>query len=151
MKVNTKLLKGLNLTISTILVLYFSPVYSGSTRNIAGRAIDSQTGEPLAGANVVIDGTLLGAAADLEGDFFILNLPPGSYTVTASMVGYRSQKITGLRVNVDKTTRLDFELPSEAFETEAIIVEAEKPVIQPDIASTMNILSGEEIASAPVA
>jgi hypothetical protein len=151
MIVNTKLLKGLNLTISTILVLYFSPAYSGSTGKIAGRVIDSQTGEPLAGANVVIDGTFLGAAADVEGDFFILNLPPGSYTVTASMVGYRSQKITGLRVNVDKTTRLDFELQSEAFETEAIIVEAEKPVIQADIASTMNILSGEDIASAPVA
>ena len=103
MKVNTKLLKGLNLTVSTLLVLYFSPAYSGSTGKIAGRVSDSQTGEPLAGANIVIDGTFLGAAADVEGDFFILNLPPGSYTVTASMVGYRPQKITGLRINVAYT------------------------------------------------
>jgi len=132
------------------IILFFSVSHGSTTGKIAGRILDSETNEPLTGSNIVIDDTFLGAATDEDGYFFILNVPPGSYNVTASMIGYQSQRKTGIVVNIDKTTRLDFKLRSEAFETEAILVEAERPVIQADIASTMNILTGEEIASTPV-
>ena len=58
-------------------------VQAGITGKIAGRVIDSETGKPLPGANVVIEGTSYGAAADEEGDFFILALPPRMYNVKA--------------------------------------------------------------------
>jgi hypothetical protein len=139
------------LTFLLSLISLFFISEAGTTGKIAGRIVDIETDEPLPGANIVIDGTILGAAADMDGYYFILNVPPGRYSITVSMIGYRSQKKTGVTMNIDKTIRLDFELHSEAFKTEAIIVEAEELVIQPDIASTMNILSGQEIALAPVA
>jgi hypothetical protein len=140
-----------SLTFFLVLISFLSTSKADATGKLAGRIVDTKTGEPLPGANIMIDGTILGGAADMDGDYFILNVPPGSYSITVSMIGYGSQKKTGVRVNIDKTTRLDFELHSEAFETEAIIVEAKNLVIQPDIASTLNILSSKDIASAPVA
>ena len=61
-------------------------------------------------ANVMIKGTSMGAATDMEGNYVILNVPPGVYNVTASIIGFQKKSITDVRVNVDFTTRLDFEL-----------------------------------------
>jgi len=138
------------IAVFTFIFLCCLPLYSGSTGKIAGQVIDSENNELLAGANIVIEGTLLGAAVDIDGQYFVLNIPPGSYTITASMVGYLDQKVTNVRVHVDKTTRLDFALSTETLETETIIVEAEKPVIQADIASSLTVLTSEQMASTPV-
>ena len=57
---------------------------------ITGKILDSETNEPLPGANIVILGTLYGASADLNGYFFIQRVPPGRYSIRVSMIGYRS-------------------------------------------------------------
>lgn len=61
--------------------------YGQTTGKIAGSIIDAETGEPLVGVNVFLEGTLLGAGTDFEGDYYIINIPPGSYRLTASFVG----------------------------------------------------------------
>ena len=58
----------------------------------SGTVKDANTGEALAGANVVVEGTSLGAATNLNGSFTINNVPEGSQ-ITASMIGYGSQTL----------------------------------------------------------
>ena len=62
--------------------------FASTTGKISGQIKDSRTGEVLIGVNVIVDGTTLGAATDIDGKYTILNVPPGTYTVVASMVGF---------------------------------------------------------------
>src|SRR3990167_5129738 len=93
-----------------LVVLPLSLVWPGSTGKIAGRVVDAATKEPLIGVSVMVEGTRLGAATDIEGLFTILNVQPGTYVVRASAIGYNAAAMTNVKVSVDLTTRLDFEL-----------------------------------------
>ena len=62
----------------------------GEVSALAGMVTDVSSGAALVGANVVVEGTDLGAAADANGSYLIENVPAGSYTVTASVIGYKS-------------------------------------------------------------
>ena len=66
----------------------FSDVVSeGKSITITGKITDSATGKAIAGANVVVDGSDLGSAADEEGQYSIDGVEPGS-SITASAIGY---------------------------------------------------------------
>jgi hypothetical protein len=67
---------------------FVADVWAAKTGKIAGQVTGNDTGEPLAGANIVLEGTGMGAAADESGYFVILNVPPGTYKLTVVMVGY---------------------------------------------------------------
>ena len=67
-----------------VLTLVASPAMAGTTGKITGMVKDAQSNEALPGSNVTIVGTTLGAASDINGHYFILNVPPGRYTVRAS-------------------------------------------------------------------
>jgi hypothetical protein len=126
-------------------------VEAGQTGKIAGKVVDAQTGEPLPGANVILVGTQMGAAADAEGDYIILNVPPGTYNLMASMIGYGQMTVTGVRVSVDRTVRIDFRLQQVAIDLgREIVVEARQPLVQRDLTATAASVSAEEIASLPV-
>jgi len=60
------------------LILIPGLVVCGNTGKIAGKVTDAQTGEPIVGVNVVVEGTYLGAATDFDGNYTIINVPPGS-------------------------------------------------------------------------
>ena len=87
----------------------------------------------------------------MDGDFIILNLPPGIYSITASMLGYRDMRINNLQVFLDRTVQVDFKLQSSTLELgEEIVVEASKPIIQKDLTSTASTVSASDIAAMPV-
>ena len=65
--------------------------------------IDRTTNEPLPGATVVIDGTQLGTATDGDGQYFIIGVPVGQYTVRASFVGYEPLVFEGVDINAGYT------------------------------------------------
>ena len=69
---------------------------------------DKSTGEALAGVNVIIDGTSMGAATDLDGTYYIIGIPPGEYIIIAMYVSYRETRISNVEVNIDKTTTINF-------------------------------------------
>lgn len=83
---------------------------AANTGTVSGRVTDKQTGEALIGASVVVEGTELGNATDLNGQYQIINVPPGAYTVTSSYTGYNDQKITGVQVIQDNKVTVDFKL-----------------------------------------
>ena len=83
---NKHILK-LMLTAGLLLFVCSSLVFGGTTGKIAGVITDRDTGERLPGVAVVIVGTTMGAAANENGEYFILNVLPGAYTLRATLIG----------------------------------------------------------------
>ncbi len=132
-------------------LLIFNPsAKAAATGKIAGIVVDSETGESLPGANIVIQGTNKGAAAGSDGYFTILNISPDIYNVQARMMGYESVTKTGVEVTTDHTTRLAFELRSTVISGEGIIVKAEAEVIKMDVSSSIISAKTEEIEAVPL-
>lgn len=136
--------------ISILIFLIGTLVYAGTTGKIAGKIIDKSTGEALIGANIIIVGTTIGASSDIDGNYFILNIPPGEYQVKASMIGYTAFIIQKIRVSVDQTTKIDFELNPESIELADVVVTAEKSIVRKDLTSTEETISGDDISMLPL-
>ncbi len=140
------------LFISPIIIAAFlsNMLFAGTTGKIAGRVVDKNGGEPLAGTNVIIEGMPLGAQVDIDGDYFILNVPPGTYTVTAMYVGYNNQQVQNVIVKADLTAVVDYELGEAIMEGETIVVVAERAMIQKDATATASVISADEIEASPI-
>ncbi len=108
--------KILLFVLTLTLLLAISTTQAGVTGKVSGRVIDKETGEGLPGANVVVKGTTLGASADINGNFFILNVPAGIYVVEASMIGYTPVEYKDVRVSIDLTTAINFNLSSTVLD-----------------------------------
>ncbi len=128
----------------------FATTAFGQTGKIAGTVTDAETGDPLPGVNVVIEGTTQGATSDTEGYYTILNVAPGTYSVRASFVGYASQVVEGVDVNIDLTATVDFEMQEEAVGLEEVVVQSQQPVVKPDISANVANIDVEQIQNIPV-
>lgn len=117
---------------------------------LSGVIRDASTNEPLIGANILIEGRTMGAATNVDGYYVILNVPPGSYNLKASMVGYAPKVTQQVRVSIDQTTEINFELTSSTFQTEEVVVIATTPIVQKDVSSSRVNLNVEEIQNLPV-
>ena len=95
---------------------------AGTTGKISGNVKDADTGEPLPGINIIIEGTTMGAASDIDGNFVINNISPGTYVVVASGVGLQSKRFVDVKIVADFTTSLDFEMSTESIEVETVVV-----------------------------
>ena len=133
-----------------ILSIVPSFIFAGTTGKIAGFVKDAATGEPLPGCNVLIEGTSLGASCNINGEYFIINVQPGKYTVRATMIGYKIYKVTNIQVIVDLTTEINFLMESTTLEMDEIVVVAQHPLIQKDITSKISIVGADEIINMPV-
>jgi outer membrane receptor protein involved in Fe transport len=140
--------------IVSILLLTIAPVFrlwAGTTGKISGTVTDKATGEPLAGANVIVVGTTLGAATDLAGQFTILEVPPGTYSVQVTFLGYEKVVFSDVRVYIDQTARVNVALGSQAIEAGEVVIVAERRTIKPDVATSVVAVSAEEIKTLPAA
>ncbi len=131
-------------------VLWPGLAFAGVTGKIAGRVVDAETGEPLIGANVIIEGTNRGAAAGKNGEYFILNVPSGTYTLRAQMIGYTTLVKQNIRVQIDLTTRVDFELRQSMVQGQEVVVVAERPLIQKDITAKVSIINRQDMDAMPI-
>ena len=126
-------------------------VFAGTKGKIAGTVTDAETGKPLPAANVIIEGTTMGAAADKDGYYVILNVPPGTYTLKASMMGYAKVTVTEVHVSVDRTTTVDFKMKPMVLPGEEVVVVAKRPVVQKDVAGSQKVVTSDQIEALPVA
>ncbi len=117
---------------------------------MVGQVTDAKTGEPLVGANIIIEGTLLGASTDIDGHFIFINLDPGIYKVKALYLGYGEVLYENIRISVNLTTQLNFELNESTLTTETIIIVADRPLINKNITNSTNIVKADEIENLPV-
>ena len=127
----------------TILCVLAGMLFAGQTGKISGRVTDSQSGEALAGCNVLVQGTSMGAATDANGEYFIINLSPGSYYLAFSMIGYASYTAEFVQVNIDVTTPVNAALTTEALQMTGVSVTAERPAIKNTLTSSKQIVSGD--------
>lgn len=144
--------KKYSIKIILILFLFFlsnSILLAGEAGKIAGKVFDKKSREPLLGVNVIIKGTTLGAATDLGGRYFIIGVPPGTYELQVSAVGYHTITISNVRVRVDLTSEINIEMESTVIETPTVIVTAEQKMIQKDITSTRKTISREDFTELP--
>jgi TonB-dependent receptor len=134
--------------------LALQPVLAQGSGSIKGKVVDSQTGDPLIGANVVLQSTSLGAAADLEGRFNIRNVSPGKWTVKVSYIGYVAvtQEMT---VVENEAAQLDFRLNPQAITGETVVITAQargqNSAINQQLASNTisNIVAADRIKELP--
>ena len=145
------------LFLTILLLLAQVEIRAGETGKIAGKIVDKATRETLIGANVLIVSRIIngseepikniyGAATDVEGDYFILNIPPGTYNLKASYIGYSEAIITDITVDVDKTTRVNFALNSEAIQSDEVIITAYSPQkVEKDITATKQVYNIADI------
>jgi hypothetical protein len=146
-------MKRLMMPIAPILLIaiaFASPLWSGTTGKIAGTIVDKETGEPLPGANIVVVGTKLGASADVKGQYTILYVPPGTYSVQASFIGYGKVTVNEVRVYIDQTARIDIALEEETIQLGEAIILAERELIKPDVATSVVAVSDREVEELPV-
>ena len=134
-----------------LLSFLFSPLLFSQSGKIAGKITDATTGEDLPFVNVMVVGTNYGAATDLEGNYFIINIPPGTYSVKASAIGYNSITVQNIKVATGFTSTENFKLLSTALELkEEVVVVAQKPLIQKDLTASTSIVGEDVIAQLPV-
>lgn len=143
----------LSLTLRSIIiaVAVTGTLWAQTTGKISGRVVDNATGDPLPGANVLIDETALGAATDADGYYFIIAVPPGTYSVRAQVIGYATIIQSEVRVMLNLTTTADFNMSVETIAGEEVNVVAVRPVVQPDISANIANVTAEEVEYVPVA
>jgi outer membrane receptor for ferrienterochelin and colicin len=135
----------------TVFSCLLSFTFAGTTGKIAGKAIDTKTGEMLPFVNITIGGTNLGAATDIDGYYVILNIPPGKYNIKAQYIGYQSVLVENVSVSIDLTTSVDFELSESAVELEEVVVQGVQGLLKKDITSSQSLVSSDLIDALPVA
>ncbi len=132
-----------------LLVAAFVPALVLAAGKFKGKVTDASTGEPLVGANVVIVGTQMGAATNVYGEFSILNVPAGTYTLRAMYVGYQAVTISNLRVSNDLTTDANFQLPSEGVTVGVVEIVAERPLVNKNATNAVRIIDSEFFEKIP--
>lgn len=138
------------LLLLAVAVLVPVQLFAGTNGKITGMVKDKETGDALPGVNIILEGTTMGAATNAQGEFSIINVPAGVYTVSTSMIGYTKVTKQNVRVLPDFTTRLDFDLSATELGGEEVVIVAERPLIQKDQTMTMTVTSSEEIKNLPV-
>lgn len=139
------------LLLMIILVFTSLSLRAGTTGKLAGKVIDKNSKEPLPFVNVIIEGTNFGAATDIDGNYVILNISPGSYNVRFQYVGYQAVLLENVPISVDLTTTRNVELTETALELGTVVVEGRGEKLQKDITSSQASVSSEQIESMPVA
>ncbi|MBK6766730.1 MAG: carboxypeptidase-like regulatory domain-containing protein [bacterium] len=98
--------------------------YAQETGSVTGLVVDAETGEPMLGVSLMLQGTTLGTAADLDGNFRIASVPVGDYTLVANYIGYGKLTVTGVTVEAGRPTTLNLQMQSEALEIGEVVIEA---------------------------
>ncbi|NQT25521.1 TonB-dependent receptor [candidate division KSB1 bacterium] len=117
---------------------------------VSGTIVDQETGEPLMGANVLVVETSWGAATDENGEYMILNVPVGMYNLKVTYMGYGPVEIQQVKISIGLTTRLNFEMTSEAFATEGVTIIAERPLIEKTSTNASRVFTEDDFANLPL-
>ncbi len=120
-----RLVKSITLHLLLVAILgACGPALAAGNGKVMGRILDAETGDPIIGATALIEGSMMGAQANFEGQYLVNNVPEGKYDLVISSINYTQKMITGVRVVAGEVTRVDVTLQPQATEVEGIRVEA---------------------------
>lgn len=133
-----------------LLLIFFHSGFSQSTGKIRGKVVSQDTNEPLVGANVLIIGTNQGAATGIDGNYTIINVRPGIYSVRFGYVGYQTKVVENIVVNSDQTTTLNITLEPTTLVGQEVVVVAKRPIVEFNQTSTVVSINKDDIKALPV-
>ncbi len=137
-------MKAILLTLLLALLVPFAP--EGETGSIYGVITEMATGDPIAYANVVIVGTMMGGMTLTDGTYRIVGVPPGTYTLKAMMMGYKAEVTHGVEVQEGIGVEINFEMEQAIVgKTQEIVVEGDLPQIKVGESDVSHRASGKHV------
>ena len=133
-----------------LLVCSLSFVFAGQTGKISGTILDAQNDEGLVGVNIIVEELGVGASTDIDGNYFILNIPPGMYTLRFMMIGYSPIINEEVTVAMDQTTVLNHSMTIKVLGVDEVRVVATRPVVVQDLSASQMYIKNEAIEELPV-
>lgn len=121
MRLNTHLLMK---TILIFFTIFFSTISAQGSGKIVGKVVDNELGEGLIGCNILIDGTTMGSAADINGNYTIENIPVGTYSIIFSSIGFSKKTVTDVIIKDGQILTLNITLSTEAYQTDEVVITA---------------------------
>lgn len=132
-----------------VMLMFISPVIAQTgVGKLSGKVLDANTGEALIGANIVVLNTDQGAATNVDGEYFVLNITPGTYDVRVSYVGYAPKTIQEVRIVAGITYELNIDLSTD-FTLPEIVVE-DKKFFEEKATNTVKVIDSDQISRIPV-
>jgi len=110
---------------------------------IAGYITDAATGEPLVGANVVVNGTTTGSATDINGKYYLANIHSGYATIKVSYIGYQPTNIN-VEIKAKHIANLNIPLQPSDFALEEVVITGNKPLVHKDMTSSTRVIGDDE-------
>lgn len=138
------------LLVLTVLAAMFPVAVSASNGKITGTVLDASSTAPVPGANITLVGNRGGATTDEEGHFFILNLPPGTYSLRATHVGFAPYTLEDVRVSADLTTEVEIRPSPISIQIRGVVVPATSPLIDKNATNAVRIVDGEDLVNLPL-
>lgn len=143
----------MKLTLYIVPILMFlltSQIMAGITGKVSGIVLDSKYGEPIVGATVRVLGTNVVTQTDMDGEYFIINIPSGKFDISVTSVGFETVTKVDVRVLVDLTTPVDFSVNEKTIDiVKNIVVTAQNPIIQKDLTASKIIFTSERLQQLP--
>ena len=121
-------------------------LFAQTTGKVSG-VVSGDDGSALPGANVVVVGTSMGGATDESGNFVILNVPIGSYSVRVDYIGYKSVTVSNIEVKGGLTSGVDFSLTPSAVSGEEVVIVAQKRLIEPSATNSVRTIGSDDISN----
>lgn len=127
---------------------FLAPAVYAQTSTVSGTVLDSRTGDPIPGANIFITEIARGAAANIDGEFAIANVPYGTYTFRVTFIGYADAVQT---VDINQAqTNLQFELNEDFVGLGEVIVTGQGSGIKKDrLSTTVDVVSAKKLSQLP--
>ncbi len=122
---NYKKMNKFKLLLSLILLLPLS-FLSAQNGGISGKVIEAESGFEVIGGNVVIKGTGNGSSTDLDGNYLIKDLEPGTYTLECSYIGFETKEIPDVVVESGKITTIDIQVGESSIQLEVAVITGKK-------------------------
>lgn len=139
-------------------ILISAPFWSGAgaqgqqvSGSVTGAVTASETGQPLAGAHVAIDGTDQSTLTGSNGRFAIAGVAPGTYRLTVTLIGYADFTSAEVVVSVGESTNIDILLVAEAVELAEVVAVAYGQQRRATITGAVSSVQGEALTTTPVA
>lgn len=123
---------------------------AGTSGKLVGTITEKGSGNPLPFANIQVLETGLGGATDEDGQFVVLNIPPGVYDVEVSMIGYKTVVHKDIRISVDLTTVLNYVLEEAPVAGQEVVVVADRPLIQKEVTAWQSRISETQLKDIPL-
>ena len=125
-------------------------VFAATTGKLAGKIRDAN-GDPVAFANIVLEGENRGIRSDENGRYYLKRIEPGTYSLICSKMGYDTHKMKQVKINLDETTVINFELQRSALEVPGITIsEAKYKLVDKLKTSSGNAITQVEIEEVDV-